>query len=283
MFGERLDYQLLRPLTHTRNRADEHTLNAQFAVAIPPDVDAAAARLAKLRARFEGHFELHPGLRWLDVGCGRGDLDLALLKAGATDVTGIDLIPRNIEAARNAIPLAPSGTRLHFECGDIHRWKVDEPFDVVMSHEALEHIHDPGPFLTRLRDLARPGGIVYLAFGPLFHSPTGDHLDDFFRIFLPWRGVLFNERALMRLRADQFRPGDAVERFEDMAGGMNKMRFSEFRRYVNDAGFQVEYLGVNPQLKRVAPLKRLSDRLVDAPFISDYLASSIYIRLRTPT
>ena len=282
MFGEKIDYHLLRPLTHRRNLADEEQLNTHFAVAPPPDVAAAAGRLAKLRARFDGHFELHPGQRWLDVGCGRGDLDLALVMAGATDVTGIDIMPRNIEAARSAIPLAPAGTHLHFVCGDIHHWKVERPFDVVMSHEALEHIHDPGLFLTRLRDLARPGGTLYLAFGPLFYSATGDHLDDFFKVQVPWRGVLFNERALMRLRAEQFRPGNRVERFEDMAGGMNKMRFSEFKRYVDEAGLLIEYMGVNPQLKRVSPLKHLSDQLLRIPFARDYVASSVYIRLRTP-
>src|SRR5687767_13377298 len=45
-----------------------------------------------------------PGTRVLDLGCGQGDLTLALLERGAT-VTAIDISPRMIEVARQRVTL----------------------------------------------------------------------------------------------------------------------------------------------------------------------------------
>ncbi len=57
----------------------------------------------------------------------------------------------------------------------------------------------------------------------LLHSPFGDHLWGFFRVQIPWRGILFSQEALLRLRQDCFRPGDGVSRSQDVAGGPNLM------------------------------------------------------------
>lgn len=280
MFGERIDYALLRPLTHDGGKETEEQLNSRYQEVRPFDLSAAEARLGKLLDRFDGHMVVQPGVRWLDVGCGRGDIDLALVASGATDVTGVDPIRRNIDAANIAAEQAGMETRARFICADIHAFTPHAPFDVVMSHEALEHIGEPGRFIARLRELVVPGGIIYLAFGPLFHSPFGDHLDGFFRLPIPWRGVLFNERALMRLREERFRPGDPVRRFEELAGGMNKMRYSEFLSYLDAAGLAVEHLGLNPQLDAIPGLRRAVAPLMRLPGLRDYLAMSVYAKLR---
>ena len=145
----------------------------------------------------------------------------------------------------------------------------------------FEHVERPGDCLRRMDGVLKsksPGGVIIIAFGPLFHSPFGDHLNRFFRFRIPWAGVLFSEDALMRLRREFWRPvADEAESFEDTREGLNKMKFSEFLRYVEEMGWITERLIVNPQLKRWPALWRLSNLLLRAPLLRDYLAAS-YMR-----
>jgi len=71
---------------------------------------------------------------------------------------------------------------------DLRAWVPDEKYDALLSFDALEHIEDPEAFLRKMTEFVVPGGVAVLAFGPLFHSPFGDHMLDFFRLQIPWRG-----------------------------------------------------------------------------------------------
>ena len=82
---------------------------------------------------------------------------------------------------------------------------------MLLSFDALEHIEGPGMFLRKMRDFIAPAGRAVLAFGPLFHSPYGDHMWDFFRLQIPWRGVLFSGRIRASCRYERGRPTDACE------------------------------------------------------------------------
>ena len=61
MFGETIDYWLLRPIAHSRNRATEEELNARAEETKPFDPIAAQRRLNKLVFRFEGNFRSSQG------------------------------------------------------------------------------------------------------------------------------------------------------------------------------------------------------------------------------
>lgn len=279
MFGEKIDTVILRSLSHARNIASEEELDA-LALSPPPfDAEKARRELRKILDRFDGSFPLDSSLRYLDVGCGTGDIAIALALHGARDVTGIDFVPRCVTTARSYATNASLQDRVRFVCGDIHAWTPPHRYDVVLSNEALEHIEDPRAFLRRLTDLVEPDGVVLLAFGPLFHSPLGDHMWDFFKVQIPWRGILFSEKALLRVRRERFRPTDPATRFGEIRGGLNRMRYSEFLQYVRETGWVVEFLRVNPQLRsRAAAL--LSDLLVRGPLVRDYVAASVYAKLR---
>ncbi len=264
MLGKKIDYWLLRPLVHSRNRTSEEDLNRQ-ASSLPFNPEAAQKRLARLIARFGGNLRIQPNLAYLDVGCGLGDLTLALVQAGALDVTGIDIMARNIQAARIAAEQQQASTGTTFIQGDIRSWEPHRRFDVIISNEALEHIDEPDRFIQSLVRLLRPDGRAFLAFGPLFHSPFGDHLWGFFRVQIPWRGILFSQEALLRLRQEFFRPGDGVSRFQEVAGGLNLMRYSDFLSYEADAGLELEFLSINPQAERIWPASVLSSALAKIP------------------
>jgi len=280
MFGDTIDYWILRPLTHNRKLENESDLNNRFSRQTTIDMSAAEARVLKLQNRLNGRFPMRPDLSYLDIGCGTGDITLAIAKLSQGRVTGLDLVPRHYAAAMaNAERLGMAG-RVEFACGDVHDWTPPRRFDVVLSHEALEHIHDPKGFLARLDALVEPDGIAVLAFGPLFPSVFGDHMDPFFRAPIPWRGVLFSEKAVLRLRRQQYRPTDPASRYPEIAGGLNLLRYSEFLRHVKETGWKFDFLAVNPQLARIPLLMRISNTLVALPGIRDYFASSVYAILR---
>lgn len=275
MFGEALDYWLLKGLAHRRNIATEAELDTRAAQARAESFESAAAKVRKLERRFAGHLPIDARLSYLDMGCGTGEVTLALARMGAGRVTGIDVLPRSIETARtHAARLGLANAR--FLCEDIHDWTPAEKYDVVLSFDALEHIERPRPLLEKMRHLIAPRGLAAISFGPLFHSPFGDHMWDFFRLQLPWRGVLFSEQAILRVRRECFRPTDPARRFGEIAGGLNQMRYSEFLRHVRVTGWAFDYLAVNAFLLERPLLRRVSDALASLPIVGDYVVHNVY-------
>jgi len=115
-------YFFLSLLTHPRNRATEEELNARFGNDAGT-LDDGRAKLHKLERRFEGRFPIEKDLSYLDLGCGSGDLSMALAERGVAQVTGIDFIPRNIERARARAAMSGVAERVSFVCRDLREWR----------------------------------------------------------------------------------------------------------------------------------------------------------------
>jgi hypothetical protein len=135
-----------------------------------------------------------------------------------------------------------------------------------------------------MADFVTPDGVAVVGFGPLFHSPFGDHMSAFFRAQIPWRGILFSEKAMLKIRRECYRPGDAAEHYQDIVGGLNLMRYSEFLAHVRDAGWEFTYLALNPRLKHQPVLRHVSAAVTRIPGLRDYFVFSVYaIMRRSPT
>jgi SAM-dependent methyltransferase len=280
MFGEKLDYMILRMIAHRRNIATEENLNMQAKQQYLRSADDGVTHLRKHIERFDGLFPISPNLRYLDMGCGAGELTIGLAKLGCKHITGIDFVPRNIAACESHARQIGADSAVRFICADMNNWAPLEKYDVLLSFEAFEHIDNPKGFLRKMADFMAPDGVAILGFGPLFHSPVGDHMSSFFRIQIPWRGVLFSEKAVLRVRRECFRPTDAAERYKDIVGGLNLMRYSEFLTYVRETGWHFTHLALNPPLKRLPPLHHISSVLTRIPVIRDYCVFSVYAILR---
>ena len=284
MFGKTIDYKLLRLFAHDRHPEAEELRQLERDLGI----ESAKARFEKWNRRLDNEIPIDPAMRYLEVGCGMGEMSLALAQYGCGEVTGIDKDPYYIEIAKRCARKSELQDKVTFECMNVHDLPNEKEYDIVLSHEMLEHVERPGDHLRRIDGVLKSsvmcgGGVIILAFGPLFHSPLGGHLNRFFRIRIPWIGVLFSEDALMRLRREFWRPvADEAESFEDTREGLNKMKFSEFLRYVKEIGWRTERLIVNPQLKRWPALWRLSNLLLRVPWLRDYLAVSVYAIYRRP-
>ena len=280
MFGKRIDYWLLRLCAHGRNTEPEELRQLERDLGL----ESAKARFEKWNRRLHNEIPIAPAMRYLEVGCGMGEMSLALAQYGCEHVTGIDKDPYYIEIAQRSARKMQLQDKVTFECMNVHDIPNDREYDIVLSHEMLEHVERPGDCLRRMDGVLKSkiGGVIILAFGPLFHSPLGGHVNRFFRFRIPWVGVLFSEDAIMRLRHEFWRPLDDAQVFEDMREGLNKMKFSEFLRYVEETGWRTERLIVNPQLKRWPALWRLSNLLLRVPLLRDYLAVSVYAIYRRP-
>ena len=283
MLGRTIDYWMLRPFVRSESpeaegaSSDGRNLNIQ----------SARDRFEKWNQRLNNEIAVDPAMHYLDVGCGTGEISLALAERGCGHVTGIDKDSYYIEVARRHARKMQFQDKVTFECMDVYDLPDERKYDVVLSHEMLEHVARPRDFLycidAVLKSRGGLEGTIILAFGPLFHSPLGGHLNAFFRFRIPWIGVLFSEGALMRLRREFWRPEEGeVKSFADMRGGLNKMKLSEFLRYVEELGWRTEQLIVNPQLKRWPVLYRISNLLMHVPLLRDYFAVSVYAIYRRP-
>lgn len=109
-------------------------------------------RLAMIR-RAAGD-RLEPDRRVLVDGCGVG-LYVRALRAFTPHVVGLDIEPERVLASRAHSPLVNvgAGERLPYPAGS---------FDLVLSHEVIEHVADDRASVAEMVRVARPGGRVVI-------------------------------------------------------------------------------------------------------------------------
>jgi ubiquinone/menaquinone biosynthesis C-methylase UbiE len=117
-----------------------------------------AGRLTQLRDAVTRH--VPRGSRVLDLGCGTGELAVALADAGMW-VVGCDISPRMLShAAASATGTSVGASWVRLDS----RWQVlplrPSSFDAVVASSVLEYTDDPANVLGECCRVLRPGGIV---------------------------------------------------------------------------------------------------------------------------
>lgn len=150
---------------------------------------------------------------FLELGCHDGMVSAALTGRGR--VTAIDLKNTGFDERARAAGVelaAMDASALEFE---------DHSFDVVFSYDTFEHFADPRGVLSEAVRVLRPGGLLYLMFGPLYLSPRGLHA--YRTVTVPYCHLLFDRATLDRFVADI---GAASIDYD----AVNGMSVSHFRR-----------------------------------------------------
>jgi 2-polyprenyl-3-methyl-5-hydroxy-6-metoxy-1,4-benzoquinol methylase len=93
----------------------------------------------------------------LDIGCGEAATAGALRTAGATSITGIEIVPEAAEVARGRVDTLLVG-RVEDQLANL-----GGPFKTIVAWDVLEHLVDPYSLLRRLHDLAAPDAHVQIS------------------------------------------------------------------------------------------------------------------------
>jgi GT2 family glycosyltransferase/SAM-dependent methyltransferase len=124
------------------------------------------------------HLPLPENQTVLEVGCGDGLVCEYMVNLGAKQVVGVDVM----QTAGCNFP----DTRIKYLCRDAQNLPFpDESFDMVYSIATFEHVSNPQAVFDEIIRLVKVGGYFYIQAGPLYHSPFGHHMFNYFGEY-PW-------------------------------------------------------------------------------------------------
>ncbi|WP_198681376.1 HemK2/MTQ2 family protein methyltransferase [Lentzea terrae] len=130
-----------------------------------------------------------PGARVLDIGTGTGALAIAAIRAGASEVTGVDISRRAVWTAR--VNAALQRLPLRVRLGNALEVVADERFDLVLANPPYVPAAGPcargparawdagldgrqllDPLCARMFDLLVPGGVLLMVHSALCGADT---------------------------------------------------------------------------------------------------------------
>lgn len=120
----------------------------------PPLSPNAALRYAFLRRALR---LVEPGAAVLEIGPGQGALGARL--AARFDYLGVEQDAISAASARGVVESA-GGRILNVDVAEL---PIDDPFDLVVACEVLEHLEDDAAGLRSWKELVRPGGMLLLS------------------------------------------------------------------------------------------------------------------------
>lgn len=135
-----------------------------------PGGEALTLRLAELAG-------IQPGMRVLDVACGRGASALLLARELNCQVIGVDLSPESVADAASAAETERLSERTRFLVGDAEELRfVPGSFDAVICECALCTFPDKAAALEGMYRVLRPGAAIGIA-DLVRHGPLPPELD----------------------------------------------------------------------------------------------------------
>lgn len=123
----------------------------------------------------------------LEIGCWDGMVSAALARNGYA-VSAVDNRSEGLDSRARE-------EGVNFYVSDAGNLGFqDSLFDMVFSYDALEHVNDPGRVLMEMIRVVKPGGLMYLEFGPLYYSAFGEHA--YRKIPLAYCSLLFDKKII---------------------------------------------------------------------------------------
>ena len=125
----------------------------------------------------------------LEVGCSDGLACDLLLNEDPKQIVGID--------ASEIAGCMYKDDRLKNFVMDAHKLIFDDyVFDLTYSIATLEHCRDPLAVLQEMKRVTKKGGYCYVQAGPLYYSPFGHHMFEYFTS-QPWVHLLYSREEII--------------------------------------------------------------------------------------
>jgi 2-polyprenyl-3-methyl-5-hydroxy-6-metoxy-1,4-benzoquinol methylase len=121
--------------------------------------------------------------RCLEVGVGHGLFTVEMMRRFPnSEVTLVDISETSVELAQEMLTTFDlDSSRVKFVLGDFLTVSLGTVgFDLIIMGEVLEHVNDAPGFLTRARELLRPGGSIFLS--TCANCPAVDHIYHFHNV-----------------------------------------------------------------------------------------------------
>ena len=134
---------------------------------------------SKMLADYLDAMDVAGRIKVLDMGCGTGLAARAIARRPGFSghITGVDLSPYLVAAAKRLAGEEELAERLEFQVGDVHSLDfVEGTFDALVAHTLLSHVEDPLSVLKEAARVVKPGGIVGIFDGD-YASLTFGHAD----------------------------------------------------------------------------------------------------------
>lgn len=199
--------------------------------------------------------------RVLEVGCHSGAACYAMAELGAKEVTGTEFSGYKVEAIQGheavdnqtlvevnedliSIRKALAGLfkrteAVNFVDDDICNTHLPkEHFDVVISWEVLEHLHDPARAFQAMASRLKPGGWMIHEYNPFF-CLNGGH--SACTLDMLWGHALLNNEDFTRY-VETFRPLEKERAVSFFKYGLNRMSIRDLEKHIADAGLRLEVL-----------------------------------------
>jgi 2-polyprenyl-3-methyl-5-hydroxy-6-metoxy-1,4-benzoquinol methylase len=91
----------------------------------------------------------------IDIGCGPGHYSIALARAGAAKVIGLDFAPGMLKIARERAASYGVADRCTFALDDFLTYPVSEKFDYAIVMGFMDYIRDPRVVIDRVLQITR--------------------------------------------------------------------------------------------------------------------------------
>ncbi len=96
-----------------------------------------------------------PNAKVLDIGCGNGNISMALGSLGF-NVTGVDIDEASINTANEKNTFK----NITFKIIDANSFSINDEFDAIVCSEVLEHLDTPSELVESIYRILKPGGVL---------------------------------------------------------------------------------------------------------------------------